>query len=77
MDEHIDEFPLFDEIDYSSWRIEMKCFLKEKVKGIWNAVIGGSIPLNNKSNFSTRKESNKNNALALRTIFNGLSSYVK
>jgi hypothetical protein len=28
MDEHADEVPLFDETDYSSWRIEMKGYLK-------------------------------------------------
>jgi hypothetical protein len=77
MDEHANEVPLFDEIDYSAWRIEMKGFLKEKGKGIWNASIGGSVPLKNKSNFATQKEANNNDALALKTIFNGISSSVK
>jgi hypothetical protein len=30
MNEHAYEVPLFDEIDYSTWRIEMKEHLKEK-----------------------------------------------
>jgi hypothetical protein len=77
MDEHADEVPLFDETDYSAWRIEMKGFLKEKGKGVWNATIGGSVPLKNKSKFAAQKEAKKNDALALKTIFNGLSSFVK
>jgi hypothetical protein len=77
MDEHADEFPLFDETYCSSWRTKMKGFLKEKVKGIWNATIGGSVPLKNKSKFLAQKEGNKNDALALKTIFNGLSSSVR
>jgi hypothetical protein len=77
MDEHADEVPLFDERDYSTWRIEIKGFLKAKGKGIWNAVIGGSVPLKNKSKFAAQKEGKKNDALALKAIFNGLSSSVK
>jgi hypothetical protein len=55
----------------------MKWILKEKGAGVWNAAIGGSVPLKNKSNFAAQKEAKKNNALALKTIFNGLSSSVK
>jgi hypothetical protein len=77
MDEHTVEVPLFDETNYSAWRIEMKGFLKERGKGIWNATIGGSIPLKNKSNFPAQNEAKKNDALDVNTIFNGLSSFVK
>jgi hypothetical protein len=77
MDEHADKVPLFDETNYSTWRIEMKGFLKEKGKGIWNASIGGSIPLKNKSKFAAQKETNNNDALSLKTISNGLSSSIK
>jgi hypothetical protein len=40
-------------------------------------IIGGSVPLKNKSKFASQKEEKKNDALALKTIFNGLSSSVK
>ena len=72
-----DEVLIFDEIDYSTWRIEMKGYLKEKGAGVWKEAIGGSVPLKNKSNFVAQKEENKNDALSLKTIFNGLSRYVK
>jgi len=77
MDEHADEVPLFDEIYYSSWRIEMKWYLKAKGAGVWKEAIGGLVPLKNKSKFASQKEEKKNDALALKTIFNGLSSSVK
>jgi hypothetical protein len=44
---------------------------------VWKESIGGSIPLKNKSKFASQKEEKKNEALALKTIFNGISSYVK
>ena len=55
----------------------MKVHLKEKGVGVWKASIGGSVPLNNESKFAAQKEENKNDALALKTIFNGLSSSIK
>jgi hypothetical protein len=55
----------------------MKGFLKGKGKCIWNATIGGSVPLKNKSKFAAQKEAKKNEELSLEAIFNGLSSYVK
>jgi hypothetical protein len=51
-----DEVPIFDEIDYSTWRIEMKGYLKEKGAGVWKETIGGSVPLKNKSKFAAQKE---------------------
>jgi hypothetical protein len=77
MDEHVDEVPIFDETNYSAWRIKMKGYLKEKGKSVCKEAIGGSIPLNNNSKFAAQKKENKNYALALKTIFNGISSYVK
>jgi hypothetical protein len=53
MDEHADEVPLFNEIDYSAWIKKMKGYLKEKGVGVWKEDIGGSIPLKNNSNFAT------------------------
>jgi hypothetical protein len=72
-----DEVPFLDDNNYSTWRIEMKVYLKEKGAGVWKETIGGSVPLNNKSNFAAQKEENENDALALKTILNGLSSYIK
>jgi hypothetical protein len=77
MDEHADEVPLFDETDYSAWRIKMKGYLKEKGAGVWNTVVGGSVPSKNQSKFAAQKEEKKNNAVAFKTIFNGLSGSVK
>ena len=72
-----DEVPILDEENYSTWRIEMKVHLKEKGAGVWKATIGGSIPLKNKSMFAVQKEQNNNDALALKTILNGLSGSIK
>jgi hypothetical protein len=72
-----DEVPILDEENYSTWRIEMKVHLKEKGAGVWKETIGGSVPLKNKSKFAAQKEEKKNDALALKTIFNGLSSSIK
>jgi hypothetical protein len=72
-----DEVPILDEKNYSAWRIEMKEYLKEKGGGVWKETIGGSVPLKNKSKFAAQKEEKKNDALALKTIFNGLSSSIK
>jgi hypothetical protein len=77
MDEHAGEVPLFDETDYSTWRIEMKGYLKEKGAGVWNTVVGGSVPSKNQTKGATQKEAKKNNAVAFKTILNGLSGSVK
>ena len=72
-----DEVSIIDEKNYFACRIEMKGYLKEKGASVWKEAIGGSFPLKNKSKLSSKKEENKNDALDLKTIFNGLSSYVK
>jgi hypothetical protein len=72
-----DEVLIFDETNYSAWRIEMKGYLKAKGEGIWKATIGGSVPLKNNSKFAALREEKKNDALALKTIFNGLSIFFK
>ena len=72
-----DEVPILDEENYSTWRIEMKVHLKETGAGIWKASIGGSVLVKNKSNFEAQREGKKNDALALKTIFNGISSFLK
>jgi hypothetical protein len=72
-----DEIPILDEENYSTWIIEMKVYLKTMGAAIWKAAIGGSVPLKNKSKFSSQREGKKNDALALNTILSGLSSPIK
>jgi hypothetical protein len=57
--------------------MKMKGYLKAKGARVWNTVVGGSVPSKNQSKFTAQKEENKNNAVALKTIFNGLSGSVK
>jgi hypothetical protein len=47
-----DEFPILDEENYSTWRIEMRLLLKTMGASIWKATIGGSVSLRNKSKFA-------------------------
>jgi hypothetical protein len=72
-----DEIPILDEENYSTWRIEMKVYLKTMGAAIWKASIGGSVPLRNKSKYAAQREGKKNDALALKTILSGLSSPIK
>jgi hypothetical protein len=72
-----DEFPILDEENYSTWRIEMRLHLKTIGATIWKEAICGSVSLNNKSKFAARREGKKNDALALKTILSGLSSPIK
>ena len=73
MDENEDDFPLFDKTYYLAWRIEMKGYLKEKGAGVWNTVVAWTVPSKNPLKFATKK----NNAVALKTVFNGLSGSIK
>jgi hypothetical protein len=72
-----DEVPILDEENYSTWRIEMKVHLKEIGASIWKVVIGGSVPLKNKSNVLVQREEKKNDALDLKTILSVISSSMK
>jgi hypothetical protein len=72
-----DEVPILDEENYSTWRIEMRVYLKTMGATIWKATIGGYVPLKNKSKFAAQREGKKNDALALKTILSGLSSPIK
>ena len=72
-----DEIPILDEKIYSTWRIEMRLYLKTMGSTIWKASIGGSVPLKNKTNFVAQREGKKNDSLALKTILSGLSSPIK
>ena len=57
-----DEVPILDEENYSTWRIEMRVYLKTMGATIWKASIGGSVPLKNKSKFSSQREGKKNDS---------------
>ena len=72
-----DEVPILDKENYSTWRIEMRVYLKTMEVAIWKASIGGLVPLKNKSKFAAQREGKKNDALALKTILSGLSSPIK
>jgi hypothetical protein len=72
-----DEIPILDEENYSTWRIEMRVYLKTMGVAIWKAAIGGSVSLKNKPKFAAQREGKKNDALALKTILSGLSSPIK
>jgi hypothetical protein len=72
-----DEVPILDEENYSTWRIEMRVYLKTMGVAIWKATIGGYVPLKKKSKFADQREGKKNDALALNTILSGLSRPIK
>jgi hypothetical protein len=55
----------------------MRLHLKTMGAMIWKETIGGSVPLKNKSKFSSQREGKKNDALALQNILSGLSIPIK
>jgi hypothetical protein len=72
------EAPLFDGTDYSSWRENMKRYLKSRGSGVWDSVV--SKPWNlttSKRKTKNAKEARRNNSLALKAIQDGLSDQVK
>jgi hypothetical protein len=71
------KIPKIDELNYSTWRIEMEVYLKTMGAYIFKAAIGGSVLLKNKSNFAAQREGKKNDAFTLKTILSGLSSPIK
>ena len=72
-----DEISFLDEEKYSTWRIEMRVYLKTMGETIRKEAIVGSFSLKNKSKFSAQREGKKNDALSLKTILSGLSSPIK
>jgi hypothetical protein len=72
-----DEIPILDDENYSTWRIEMRVYLKTMGASIWKAAIGGSVPLKKKSKFGAQREGKNNDALDLNTILSGLSRPIK
>jgi hypothetical protein len=72
------EAPLFDGTDYSSWRENMKRYLKSSGSGVWDLVVSKPWHLNtSKRKTKTSKEARRNNSLALKAIQDGLSDQVK
>jgi hypothetical protein len=63
-----DEVPILDEENYSTWRIEMRVYLKRMGAAIWKATISGYVSLKNKLKFAASREGKKNDALALKII---------
>jgi hypothetical protein len=72
-----DEVPILDEENYSTWRIEMRVYLKTMGATIWKETIGGYVPLKNKSKFAAQREGKKNDTLALKIVLSGLSIPIK
>ena len=50
-----DEVPIFDEKNYSTWRIEMKGYLKAKGVGVWDTIFIGLVPLKKQSKLAAKK----------------------
>ena len=61
--------------DYFGWSSDMKTCLKKF--GVWDIVINPPVVSNNKTESVARKESQKDNAIALKFLIDGLSSSVK
>jgi hypothetical protein len=55
----------------------MRKYLKSKGAGVWDKFVVGSVASKKQSEFAAQKEEKKNNAIALKTIFNGISSSFK
>jgi hypothetical protein len=72
------EAPLFDGTDYSSWRENMKRYLKSRGSGVWDSVVSKPCHLTtSKRKTKTAKEARRNNSIALKEIQDGLSDQVK
>ena len=72
------EDPLFDGTNYSSWRENMKRYMKSRGYGVWDSVVSKPWHLTtSKRKSKTAKEAKRNNSLALKAIWDGLSNQVK
>jgi hypothetical protein len=74
------EAPLFDGTYYSSWRENMKQYLKSKGSEVWNSVISKPRDLttsNNLSKITVQRRAMKNNGVVFKILLNGLSDTVK
>jgi hypothetical protein len=74
------EAPLFDGTNYSSWRENMKQYLKSRGSEVWDSVVSKPWHLTtskNLSKFAAQRRVRKNNEVALKILLNGLSDTVK
>jgi hypothetical protein len=74
------ESPLFDGTNYSSWRENMKKYLKSKGSKVWNSVVRNPWDLNKSNNLSKitlQRRARKKNEVALKILLNGLLDIVK
>jgi hypothetical protein len=72
------EAPLFDGTDYSSWREDMKRYMKSRVSGVWDSIVSKPMHLTtSKRKTKNEKEVRRNNSVALKVIQDGLSDQVK
>jgi hypothetical protein len=74
------EAPLFDGTYYSSWRENMKWYLKSKGSEVWNSILINPWDLTTSKNLSkitVQRRARKNNEVALKILLNGLSDTVK
>jgi hypothetical protein len=63
------ESPLFDGTDYSSWRENMKIYLKSRGFGVWDSIVSNPWHLTTaKIKTKPTKEERRNNSLALKEI---------
>jgi len=78
MDLSINESPLFDGTNYSSWRERMKIYLKSRGSRVWDSVVSKPWYLTTSTTKSkTSKEAKRNNSMALKSIQNGMSNQIK
>jgi hypothetical protein len=72
------EASLFDGTNYSSWRENLKKYLKSRGYGVWDLVVSKPWHLNtSKRKTKTTKEERRNNSLSLKAIHDGLSDQIK
>jgi hypothetical protein len=72
--------PLFDGTNYSSWRENMKEYIKSKGYEFWSSAVRKPWVLttsNNVSKITVQRSVRKNNEVALKILLNGLSNIVK
>jgi hypothetical protein len=70
--------PLFDGTNYSSWRENMKRYLKSRGSGFWDSVVSKLWHLNtSKRKRKHAKETRRNNSVALKAIQDGLLDQIK
>jgi hypothetical protein len=72
------EAPLFDGTNYSSWRENMKRYMKSRGFGVWDLVVSNPWNLTtSKRKTKNAKEARRNNSVALKKIQDGLLDQVK